>query len=166
MNMKAILAAFLFGGVLLLIGSSSSWAAPVASPEKASTAQNAKTGHIEFLFDDQASVKIAKRGTVAANEPCSDIAGETQKGALRYNTTSKLMESCDGAIWKPVGVAIQGETCSDKTVGSTRFNEAIKMVEYCDGANWVPFGATPATAACGAALIGKTRYNMTSSVLE
>ncbi|HAX91505.1 MAG TPA: hypothetical protein DCY07_04765 [Rhodospirillaceae bacterium] len=133
---------------------------------EAGTYQNQKTKHVQFNFNNAPSLKIAPKGTALNGDACPNIDGQTQKGSIRYNSTLKVIEVCDGAVWKPAGMLSTVTTCGATTVGITRFNDTKKMLEYCDGTAWVLMGTTPDTASCTAALKGKTRYNVDLSRLE
>lgn len=62
-----------------------------------------RVGNVEYVFNEEVSIKVAPAGHTAANAPCTlleDTGGVVyNEGAIRYNKTTKGLEYCNGANW-------------------------------------------------------------------
>ncbi len=84
--------------ILALAASIFSNPAQASSPPastQASSSQDA-AGNIQFLFNNESSIKIAPVTTAATEETCLT----ESEGAMRYNKTLKIFEGCDGTSWR------------------------------------------------------------------
>lgn len=69
--------------------------APSCFAKQASTAQSQESGHVQFLFDGEPSVRFAPVGDEDAVAPCAS----KEEGGMRYNKKVGLVEFCDGTYW-------------------------------------------------------------------
>lgn len=89
---------------LLLLG------LPSAAFAQAASSQDSD-GNIQFTFNGASSIKVAPAGGGVANQPCP----ATSEGAIRYNSTLKSFEGCDGTRWSGFTNNIISASLSDST---------------------------------------------------
>lgn len=79
---------------------------------------------------------------------CTDPAGT--EGEVVYNTTSKVVQFCDGNAWKTTaqdldcGAPVGGSGCSSPvgTEGEMVYNSSQKVMQFCNGTSWMKMGGS------------------------
>jgi hypothetical protein len=89
------------------------------------------------LSDTEIASLAAWRGPACTNP-------NGMSGTVMYNSTSNVLQYCNGRYWKPMGPVpgTGGSGCSNpaKAKGSVIYNSTSAVMQYCDGTNWRTFG--------------------------
>jgi len=107
--------------VLIDITSPSSRDVEISGNYGISTSTNALN-----IFDARAAI---------TNGACAGV------GKINYNTTSNVLEFCDGSVWKTMGdiPGAGGSGCTSPAGGrgALDFYSTTNRYRYCDGTNWI-----------------------------
>ena len=115
----------------------------------------ASNNWVNVVYGDSGFVAVSDNGasqviTLACTVSCRTPTGTA--GTMIYNSTSRVVQWCDGSTWHaagPIGPTGPNSGCSTPagTGGDVLFNSTACVLQYCDGDTWRSVGATPSAMA-------------------
>ena len=184
--------------ITLVLGSAyvSAWTAPVSDPPGGSVSLPVNTGNtdqnktgglgvgnLNSVGDVLVANGVIKPGSFDGTVTVCGSAGQPSAGSMRYNSTAKALEYCDGSKWTSVGsgtsgvkICLENENCSgtpilcgakapddSETMASTASNPIIFSSWKNDQCKTSGTGWHTSISSCG--LGGGNGYNKCSWVL-
>jgi hypothetical protein len=138
------------------------WIAPTAV---------ASNNWVNVVYGNSGFVAVSDNGanqviTLDCTVGCSAPAGTA--GAMIYNTTSRVVQWCDGNTWHaagPIGPTGPNGGCSSPTGagGDMMFNALYNKMQYCNGDQWVSIGREPGiSCSFDSALVAHWKFDETA----
>ena len=137
--------------ITLVLGSAyvSAWTAPVSDPPGGSVSLPVNTGNtdqnktgglgvgnLNSVGDVLVANGVIKPGSFDGTITTCGASGQPQAGSMRYNSTSKTLEYCDGIAWKAVGSGgSSGSTLGGITKKELIAKRATQGAITCSGNN-------------------------------
>ena len=142
--------------ITLVLGSAyvSAWTAPVSDPPGGSVALPINTGNTDQIKTGGLGVGnlnsvgnivsasgVIKPGSFDGTVTACGSAGQPQAGSMRYNSTAKTVEYCDGTAWKSAtgGGGTDWKSCTPYWSASIRHGAPFTYKgKYCvySGTGW------------------------------
>ncbi len=94
----------------------------------------------------------------------SSFAYAQTSGALRFNSTTKVLELYDGAAWISLGSGSVVSSCTGSDEGKIQYNGGAFVYQYCNGTNWLSLSTYTSATTCTTA--GQLQFLATTKSLR